>query len=305
MKLSAENEFEAMRPTLMGIAYRLLGTRNDAEDAVQDVFIRWYEQQASANPVDNPQAWLTKVCTNRCLDILKSAHHKRMTYVGPWLPEPLQTEMVGSTEETAERGNSLDYAFMVVLERLSPKERAAYLLREIFDRDYGEVADILAISEVNCRKIVSRARRRVSDGSVRVENSATMQKALLVAFRKALHTGDTRSFANMLSRSIELHADGGGKVVAAQDVLRGDKLIVNFVRHGLYHAWRRLDLIEVQVNGGPGLLLRRGEEIVGCVTCEIDGDNHADRLFILRNPEKLAQLGMRSRVDLMKGEISF
>lgn len=302
MQHATHTEFEQMRPKLMGIAYRLLGTASDAEDAVQDVFVKWYEFTRK-DTITNPQAWLTKVCTNRCLDTLRSAHHKRMRYVGPWLPEPLQTELVQSAEDGLVEGNSLDYAFMVVLERLTPKERAAYLLREVFDRDYDEVADILGISDTNCRQLVSRARRHVGLGSKRADNSAALQRNLLVAFRDALKTGDTRAFAQMLSRSVELHADGGGKVIAALNVLRGDQTIARFVLNGLCHVWSGFDLKEVQINGGPGLLLQHGDQIVGCVTCEINAAAQAARMFVIRNPDKLAQLNAARKVSLSQGQI--
>ncbi|MBB5515395.1 RNA polymerase sigma-70 factor (ECF subfamily) [Rubricella aquisinus] len=302
MQQALGQEFETHRPLLMGIAYRLLGTASDAEDAVQDVFLKWYEH-ASNDRIENPKAWLTKVCTNRCLDALRSAHHRRMSYVGPWLPEPLQTETVDSAEDTMDAGNTLDYAFMVMLERLTPKERAAYLLREVFDCDYGEVADILEISEVNCRQVVSRARRHVSNGSKRIENAPRVQRTLLAAFRQALQTGDTRRFAALLSRSAELHADGGGKVIAAQEVIHGDATISHFVMHGLYHAWRGLTLEEVQINGGPGLLLRQGTQVMGCITCEINTEGQAARLFIIRNPDKLSRVTFGRGVALAGGEI--
>ena len=149
--------FEAARPRLLGLAYRILGSRADAEDAVQDTYIKWLDSDRAA--IENPAAWLTTVCTRRCLDLSRAAHRTRIDYVGAWLPKPIQTAINPEAERDIERAESLTTTFLLMLERLSPKERATYLLREVFDTDYPEIAETLALQEAACRKLVSRAKR--------------------------------------------------------------------------------------------------------------------------------------------------
>src|SRR3546814_163350 len=154
--------FESRRRQLTGLAYRILGTLAEAEDAVQDTFLKWRE--ADQDAIDNPAAWLTTACTRRCLDLLRSARRRRVDYVGAWLPEPVHTVADDTPESAAELASSLSTAFLLLLERLSPKERAAYLLHEIFDRPYPEVAAALGLHEAACRKLVSRAKAARSEG---------------------------------------------------------------------------------------------------------------------------------------------
>ena len=151
--------FEAAPPRLLGLAYRILGSRSDAENRVQDAYIKWLESDRAA--IENPAAWLTTVCTRRCLDLSRAAHRTRIDYVGAWLPEPIQTAINPEAERDIERAESLTTAFLLMLERLSPKERAAYLLREVFDPDYPEIAETLALQEAAFRKLVSRAKTRL------------------------------------------------------------------------------------------------------------------------------------------------
>ena len=151
--------FEAARPRLLGLAYRILGSRADAEDAVQDTYIKWLDSDRAA--IENPADWLTTVCTRRCLDLSRAAHQTRIDYVGAWLPEPIQTAINPEAERDIERAELLTTTFLLMLERLLPKERAAYLLRKVFDTDYPEIAETLALQEAACRKLVSRANTRL------------------------------------------------------------------------------------------------------------------------------------------------
>lgn len=297
-----ETLFESQKPKLIGIAYRLLGSLSEAEDAVQDVFVKWLEHD-SGKGVENSTAWLTKVCTNRCLDILKSGHKKRMSYVGSWLPEPLQTQTMVTPEDALELSNALGTAFLMVLERLTPKERAAYLLREVFDYDYDEAAATLGMSTVNCRQLVSRARTHIGRDIHRTTSTATQQAELLDVFMRAVESGDTSAFAQMLSETTELHADGGGKVVATQDILKGADVVEIFVRLGLHKAWYGLKINSAEINGEPGLILMRGRQVFGCVTCSIDLDGRAKHIFVMRNPDKLRQLGAIVQANPMSGSL--
>lgn len=287
--------FETHRPRLIGIAYRLLGSFSEAEDAVQDVFLRWL-QNNSDRRIENPSGWLTKVCTNRCLDILKSAHNRRMSYVGPWLPEPLQTAIVGSSEDALALSSDLSTAFLVLLERLTPKERAAYLLREVFDYDYGDAAEILDMDPANCRKLVSRAREHLGMEGRRTTVAWSLQEALLKEFQRAIETGDTDDFAQLLSKSAQLHADGGGKATALEHVLAGADKIQSFVQDVLHIAWRGMEFQFSIINGDPGLVLLREGEVFGCVTCATKENTQVTNIFIVRNPDKLAHLGKQINV---------
>ncbi|MAX23142.1 MAG: hypothetical protein CMJ19_01455 [Phycisphaeraceae bacterium] len=151
--------FEASRPQLLGVAYRMLGSFTDAQDAVQETYLKWH--QADITQITNPAGWLTTCCTRLCLDQLKSAQHNRMHYVGPWLPEPVRSSHLKQTDDPITLAETLSTAFLLLLERMNPRERAAYLLREIFSHDYAEVAKILDVSEATCRQLVSRARKHV------------------------------------------------------------------------------------------------------------------------------------------------
>ena len=302
MLVSHIDEFEKMQARLMGIAYRMLGSWSEAEDAVQDVYVTWCEQ-LDHSKIANSGAWLAKVCTNRCLDKLKSAHHKRMNYIGLWLPEPLQTNVADAPEDLIDHKASLDFAFLTVLDRLGPKERAAYLLREVFDYSYDEVADFLNLSPANSRQIVSRARKSIQSNHKPAVEAGTLQRALLDAFREAVSTGDTREFAAKLSHAVELWADGGGKVVAAQETVQGIEAVAHLIEKGLFHAWKKYVLKKVQINYAPGLVLMDADTVVGCVTCDIDSSQGGVRIFVVRNPDKLRQLNGTTRVSALDGQL--
>jgi len=294
--------FQTMQPRLTGIAYRMLGTLSEAEDAVQDVYVKWIEHRSKLKN-DNPSAWLVKVCTNRCLDILKSAHRKRMSYVGPWLPEPLHTTSEAEAEEATLRSNSLNFAFVTMLERLTPKERAAYLLREVFDYDYGDVAEILAISTANCRQLVSRAKGHIGRDVIRSTTPESTKIELLEAFQHAVSTGNTQHFEQMLSSSIQLHADSGGQVVAARTVLKGISQIATLIRDGLHVAWKNITIETGRVNDEPGLLLWKGEAPFGTVSLDVNEDGQIRQILVMRNPEKLRNLTRSLRVNQKKPSI--
>jgi len=295
------NQFEQARPRLAGLAYRLLGSWADAEDAVQDTFLRW--EAVDENNIRNPDAWLTTACTNRCLDILKSAGRQRVDYVGPWLPEPLQTETVCGPDERHELASSLTTAFLLLLERLSPKERAAYLLREIFDHSYRDVAETLDMSESACRQLVSRAGRVIGKNSARYEPSREQQDKLLSAFQSAITTGSVSTLSTLLSEDIELHTDGGGKVRAALRVLSGKQTVETFIEKVLCQAWPGFDMEVTEINGRLGLIASNTSEIIGVLTAEFREDGQVGQLFIMRNPEKLRHFMTRTRHETSSGAL--
>jgi len=284
--------FEQARPALRGLAYRILGSLAEAEDAVQDTFVKW--QAADRAAIETPQAWLTTVCTRRCLDLLKAADRARVDYVGPWLPEPVHTVTDGAPAELAA---SVTTAFLLLLNRLSPKERAAYLLREIFDHDYAEVARILGVQEAACRKLVSRAQAALRREKPRQVVPPARQEELLDAFQLAVNSGATDRLSALLADDIALRADGGGKVAAAKRVLRGRDEVLAFLTRVLGKAWPQWRQARQEINGGLGMVLFEGEAIRASITFGFDADGAVSDIYIMRNPEKFGGLsGDRGRL---------
>lgn len=281
-------ELEAVRPQLLGIAYRLLGSIADAEDAVQDTGVRWLAHDGA--PPDSPAAWLTRVCTNRCLDMLKSSARSRTDYVGPWLPEQLQTDVADSAEEQLAVASSLTTAFLLLLERLTPKERAAYLLHDIFAKPYDEVAEVLGLAPANCRQLAARGRSFVAQNKVRHIADRQRQSDLLRAFKVALRTGDTQAFGAMLSADADLRADSDGKVPAVLHVLTGRGEICGFVSGILSRAWSASELSPQVINGGLGLVVQDPGRIHAAISFAFDVDGSVRNVFIQRHPDKLDRL---------------
>ena len=280
--------FEQSRPALLGLAYRILGSRMDAEDAVQDTFLKW--QSADRADLAAPGAWLATVCTRHCLDILRSAERARVEYVGTWLPEPVQTPADDAPEQTSELASSLTTAFLLALQRLTPKERAAYLLREIFDVSYDEVARTLDIAEPACRQLVTRARGHIEGARVRHVTPPRRQQQLLAAFGTAIATGSVDALAGLLSDDVRLSADGGGKVSAARRVLHGPADVLRFVGQGLHTWWAGARLQEATINGNLGYLQRDGDTVAAVVSFGYDADGRLTDIYIMRNPDKLARI---------------
>ena len=280
--------FEAARPNLMGLAYRILGTLADAEDAVQDTFLKW--RKADRDDIDNPAAWLTTICTRRCLDLLRAAHRSRVSYVGAWLPEPIHTPVEPEAEGRLDLASSLTTAFLLMLERLTPKERAAYLLHEIFDMPYPEIAETLDLREDACRKLVSRAKANVDQAKVRHTTPLARQDELLAAFQAAIAEGATAQLASLLSQDIQLSANGGGKAPALLEALYGKAAVMAFIGGTLRRFWSELVWIRADLNGGRGVIVRKGDETVAAVSFAYDEEGNATNVYIMRNPDKLAHL---------------
>ncbi|WP_415715858.1 sigma-70 family RNA polymerase sigma factor [Roseibium sp.] len=280
-----EQAFEDARPQLLGVAYRLLGTLAEAEDAVQDTACKWFA--ATDSLPDNATAWLTSVCTNRCLDILRSVQRKRTDYVGPWLPEQFQMEADDNAEVQMEIASSLTTAFLLFLERLSPRERAAYLLHDIFGEPFSEVAGTLGLSVEHCRKLASRARQMISREKVRFVPSQERQNELLDMFRTALATGDAGPLAATLSADVDLRADSNGMVTAIQHVLAGRDAVVAFVEQVMSEVPSDLQFGLVRANGQASLLIRHREKPQALVSFAFAETGEIQSIYILRNPDKL------------------
>lgn len=291
---SDADAFEESRPVLLGLAYRILGSRADAEDGVQDTFIKW--QTADKAEIENPAAWLTTVCTRRCIDLLRAAHRTRVDYVGPWLPEPVHTSTEEISGEKVALTSSLTTAFLLLLERLTPKERAAYLLHEIFDIDYPEVARTLEMQESACRKLVSRARASIDQAKVRHVTPPDRQDQLLAAFEAAITSGHTEQFAALLSDEIELAADGGGKVPATREVLRGKISVLGFIMEVLHRNWNGFEWALTDINGAKGVIVRKDGVTTASVSFAYGEDGQASGIYIMRNPDKLSALSGTSIV---------
>ena len=281
--------FEDARPNLLGLAYRILGTMTEAEDAVQDTFVKWAKAKRSA--IDNKPAWLTTVCTRRCLDLLRSAHRAREHYVGAWLPEPIHTSVEHEGDHKLDMASSLTTAFLLMLERLTPKERAAYLLHEIFDVAYPEIADTLAIKEPTCRKLVSRAKAHIDQADIRHHTPVAQQEAFLEAFQTAVTSGATEPLAALLSRDVRLSTDGGGKVPAILEILEGRADVMAFMEEGLHTFWAGCQWHVVDINGARGVVIKHDDTTQAVASFAYDANGQATDIFIMRNPDKLAHLG--------------
>ncbi len=280
--------FEEARPRLLGIAYRILGSRAEAEDAVQDTFLRW--QAADIESIESPGAWLTTACTRRAIDMLRAAYRSRVDYVGNWLPEPVHTFVDSEAQAQMELSSSLSTAFLLMLERLTPKERAAYLLYEIFEMSYADVAASLDMNEPACRKLVSRAKARIGDDQVRYQPPRERQEELLAAFEDAIRKGRPGNLAAMLASDVRLTADGGGKVAAAAGVMEGDSVLA-FLTERLSEWWAAYEWSFTELNGARGLILKQEGKIVATVSFAFDRSDRVTDIFIVRNPDKLAGLG--------------
>jgi RNA polymerase sigma factor (sigma-70 family) len=294
--------FEASRARLEAIAYRLLGSAGDAEDAVQDTFLRW--QAADRERIEVPGAWLTKVLTNVCLNQLTSARARRETYVGQWLPEPVLAgdRMLGPAE-TAEQRESVSMAVLTLMERLPARERAVYVLREAFGHPHAEIARILGVSEANCQQLHRRAKQHLATGRVRVAPDPGAAARVVEEFLAAALSGDTGPLVKLLTEDAVSIADGGGRVPARRTPIRGALRIARFLR-GLFapNAARR-SLVEslaggrtalhaAVVNGAPALLVVGADRVAGVIALDATADGVA-ALHIQVNPAKLERISRR------------
>ncbi|MDA7948525.1 MAG: RNA polymerase sigma factor SigJ [Hyphomicrobiaceae bacterium] len=282
------NVFEKARRRLWGLAYRMLGSAADADDAVQETWLRW--QSAMHDEIASPDAWLTSVCSRLCIDMLRAAHRTRVDYVGPWLPEPLFGDVAIDPLDTVELASSLSMAFLLLLERLTPVERAAYLLHDVFDYGYDDIAAVLEKTPDACRQLVSRARRHLKDGKSRFPDNKGEQDRLLTEFLAALRSGETDQLASLLAEEAELWTDGGGKVIAQTEIVHGRDEIVRILAMIWDAAWRELDFEEVEINGRPGLVLQEGGGIAGALTLSETPDKQIAGVYVVRNPDKLEHI---------------
>jgi RNA polymerase sigma-70 factor, ECF subfamily len=286
--------FEPHRRQLLGLAYRMLGSMAEAEDAVQEAYLRWHDVDREA--IDEPRAFLTTTTTRICLDVLKSARVRREEYVGPWLPDPIIDTASLAPDAQTELAEDLSVALLLALDRLSPAERAAFLLHDVFDYSFAQVAEALGKNEAACRQLASRARTHVRDrrhtgmppraaGTVDPKHTE-----LLTTFINATRTGDLDALTSMLASDAKVVTDGGGKVAAALNVIDGASRAAAFLVGATRKGWRddyslRLDVI----NGLPGVVITSPRGLVQTNAFEIEGER-IKAIYIVRNPDKLRHL---------------
>lgn len=288
MNDESTQQFEQWRRYLTGVAYRMLGSVTESEDVVQDAYLRWHNTDHGT--VEDPRAYLTTVTSRLCLDRLRSARQQRETYIGPWLPEPL-VESPDTPMEVEALASDVSYALMLALERLSPLERVAFLLHDVFGLDFGQVAASLDRSEATCRQLASRARKRVEAGRPRYRVTPDEHGEVADRFFTAARTGDVAALQRLLSENVTLQSDGGGKRIAALRLLQGVDRICR-----LFSAVaRRAESADppwvkrVNVNGLPGWLTIEEDGLPQVTTVEID-DGRIQAVYIIRNPDKLRHL---------------
>ncbi|HRE59605.1 MAG TPA: RNA polymerase sigma factor SigJ [Micropepsaceae bacterium] len=286
--------FEAARPRLMRLAYRMLGDVGAAEDIVQNAWLKW--QATPMDTIAEPAAWLAKVTARLAIDELRAARRKREIYAGPFLPEPVTPEAEPWSAPAAEASlaiaDDLSVALFLVLERLSPDERAAFLLREAFDADYGEIAAMLGKSEAACRKIIERAREHVADARPRYSVDEEAHRALFETLLSASASGNLEAIKKHLRPDAILISDGGGKRAAALNPIYGDDKIARFlVGTSRKRGDAPLSFAPARVNGLPSLILREDGVLDSTISLELGDDGRIARIYIVRNPDKLERLG--------------
>ncbi|MCX4155031.1 MULTISPECIES: RNA polymerase sigma-70 factor [Paraburkholderia] len=279
--------FNGLRPRLQKIAYRMLGSVAEAEDVVQDVWLRWHS--AARETIDNAEAWLVAVTTRMSIDRLRAAKIQREHYTGIWLPEPEMTDFPATPEGAAERADDVSVAFLMLLERLTPEARAAFLLREVFDADYDEVSQAIGKTEAACRQLVSRAKAQLRDERPRYVVPRETQMRLLQTFAQALERCDFPAINALLVEDAMLIGDGGGKVASFPKPMAGGRRIAQF-----FYAWSlrygsKLSVKLVVLNGRWALLRFIEGKLESAQSFETDGE-HIVRILVQRNPDKLARI---------------
>jgi RNA polymerase sigma-70 factor (ECF subfamily) len=296
MTMDPSASFEPHRRRLLGLAYRMLGSMAEAEDAVQEAYLRWHDADRAS--VADPRAYLTTTTTRICLDVLKSARVRREEYVGPWLPDPVTDTAALAPDAQTELAEDLSVALLLALDRLSPLERAAFLLHDVFDYSFAQVAAMLDRHEAACRQLATRARARVRTSrpagaatSPGPSNAVDEKHAQLVsAFMRAARSGDVAGLTRLLASDARIVTDGGGKVQAALNVIEGADRVASFLVGVVRKGWT--DDMSVRfdtINGLPGLIVSRPDGLVQTNAFEIDGDL-VKAIYVMRNPDKLRHL---------------
>jgi RNA polymerase sigma-70 factor (TIGR02957 family) len=294
---------EQLRPSALAIAYRMLGSVAEAEDVVQEALLRLHSALEGGERIESPRAYVATVTTRLSIDVLRSARVLRESYVGEWLPEPLVSDNSADPARHAEMADSLSLAFLVLLESLSPEQRAVFLLHDVFDYGYGEVAEIVGKSEDNARQLAARARRHVEEQKPRFDASREHREELAHRFFAAAEQGDLGALESLLADDVVLHGDGGGKVPALARALFGSRRVARTLG-----AWFRqgakvpdAEIREVEVNGQPGAVLMAGGGVVSVMALDIAG-GRVQSIRSIVNPDKLGHVGaVADWTGLLKG----
>jgi RNA polymerase sigma-70 factor (TIGR02957 family) len=290
--MASADLLDELRPTAFAIAYRMLGSVSEAEDVAQEALLRIHRAFEAGERIESPRAYLATVTTRLAIDELRSARARRESYVGEWLPEPLLTSREDDPAQHAELADSLSLAFLVLLESLSPEQRAALLLRDVFDYDYGEIAQIVGKSEVATRQLATRARHHVEDRRPRFQATPERQEELARRFFAAAREGELEKLESLLAADVELHGDGGGKVPALARPLQGRNRVARTLLNWTRQALRLgVQVRPVDVNGRPGVMLLDAEDRVISVFALEVGESSIVAIHSVVNPDKLRHLG--------------
>ncbi len=293
MSVSESELLDDLRPRTFAVAYRMLGSVSEAEDVVQEALLRVHSAIERGEEISSPRAYAATIATRLAIDELRSARARRETYVGEWLPEPVADSPADDPAQHAELADSLSLAFLVVLESLTPEQRASFLLHDVFDYDYGKVAEIVGTSEDNARQLASRARRQVQEGTPRFDPSPEQRDRLADSFFAAAEQGDFDELEALLAEDVELHGDGGGLVPAIRQPAFGRAKVARMLRNwfALMGRIEGLGLRRVTVNGQPGAqFVDEDGKLVGVFALDI-ADGQIQTMRSIVNPEKLAHLG--------------
>lgn len=283
------------KPLLFSIAYRMLGSASEAEDVLQDAWVRY--RGADRSNIRSPKAFMTTIVTRLCLDRLKSARKTREEYIGPWLPEPVLTSELENPETMAQRSESVTLAFLVLLEELSPEERAVFVLKDVFDYEHSEIADILGTTTENSRQLLHRAKTRLKEGRPRRAGTAQLRRAIAERFARAFSTGDASELTALLTSDVGLWSDGGGKATAARRPLVGRHEVLKFLV-GLHRIGENTGLIREasltieDINSETALVLRVAAQMDSIFVLSIDNDAISG-IRVVRNPDKLARIRLQ------------
>ena len=285
---AALETFARYRGLLFSVAYRMLGSVADAEDMLQETFIRW--QRSAGEEIESPRAFLVTIISRLCINHLQSARVQREEYVGEWLPEPLVTDMSSDPYETLKIDESISMAFLLLLERLNPIERAVFLLHEVFNYKFAEIAAIVDRTEANCRQILKRAREHVGDARQRFEATESDRDEMLRGFLQATQTGDMKGLLDLLANDVVLHTDGGGKAIALPAELHGQEKVTRAIIRSMEKLVpKNLELRTLRINGEAGFVSYLDGKPFSAITLQV-ADDRIQAIYIVSNPEKLSHL---------------
>ena len=290
--MDSDDAYQQLRPLLFSIAYRMVGSVSEAEDIVQEAFLRFHDAVRKGVEVEAPKAYLSTVTTRLAVNHLRSARVRRERYVGTWLPEPLLTDAADDAAQHAETADSVSMAFLVLLESLSPVERAVFLLREVFGYGYDEIARVVGKTEDNCRQLAARARRHVEARKPRFEASRKQRDELARRFLAAVEEGDTEGLVGVLAADVVVYGDGGGKAPAVPQPIHGRQRVVRLLL-GLGRQVRRMEMHvrPASINGQPGALaFDRDGRLLAALSLDI-ADGQVQTVRSVANPDKLRHLG--------------